>query len=305
MIGPLLATTAVGSALAARALGTCGPRPASPPGSARSPPPRGLPGWSPTSAIRSPARCAARVTSCSSGSSPRSPRRAARGRERGSGRMSPPRIGPGWPSRRGSGASRLRSSTSRSRRCGRATTRTSTSITPARRCSRTDGTRGSSCRCSRSSRVLGGMDEAIAILKLCSDDWDELTVHAPLRRGRGRAVGDGADDRGRLHAFAHLETCYLGVLARRTLSRRTSAGSSTPRAASRSSSSRRATTTTAFRQATATRPTSPAPSASRPTRRPRGGAAAASAPFRTPSSPPTAGTRCSRRRSSPSRPCPT
>ena len=26
--------------------------------------------------------------------------------------------------------------------------------------------------------VLGGMDEAIAILKLCSDDWEELTVHA-------------------------------------------------------------------------------------------------------------------------------
>src|SRR5215203_6054373 len=26
--------------------------------------------------------------------------------------------------------------------------------------------------------VLGGIDEAIAILKLCVDDWDELTVHA-------------------------------------------------------------------------------------------------------------------------------
>jgi nicotinate phosphoribosyltransferase len=26
--------------------------------------------------------------------------------------------------------------------------------------------------------LLGGMDEAIAILKLCSDDWDALTVHA-------------------------------------------------------------------------------------------------------------------------------
>ena len=25
---------------------------------------------------------------------------------------------------------------------------------------------------------LGGMDEAIAILKLCSHDWDALTVHA-------------------------------------------------------------------------------------------------------------------------------
>ena len=30
----------------------------------------------------------------------------------------------------------------------------------------------------KQARVLGGMDEAIAILKLCSDDWDALTVHA-------------------------------------------------------------------------------------------------------------------------------
>ena len=25
---------------------------------------------------------------------------------------------------------------------------------------------------------LGGIDEAIAVLKLCADDWDDLTVHA-------------------------------------------------------------------------------------------------------------------------------
>ena len=30
----------------------------------------------------------------------------------------------------------------------------------------------------RSSAVLGGIDEAIAVLKLCSHDWDSLTVHA-------------------------------------------------------------------------------------------------------------------------------
>ena len=47
--------------------------------------------------------------------------------------------------------------------------------------------------------VLGGMDEAIAILRLCSDDWDELTVHALYDGDRRRAVGDGDDDRGRLH----------------------------------------------------------------------------------------------------------
>jgi nicotinate phosphoribosyltransferase len=65
--------------------------------------------------------------------------------------------------------------------------------------------------------LLGGMDEAIAILKLCSDDWEALTVHA---------LYDGDDVspwetvmtiEGDYTLFAHLETCYLGVLARRTL----------------------------------------------------------------------------------------
>jgi nicotinate phosphoribosyltransferase len=26
--------------------------------------------------------------------------------------------------------------------------------------------------------ILGGIDEAIAVLKLCSDDWEQLEVHA-------------------------------------------------------------------------------------------------------------------------------
>ena len=56
-----------------------------------------------------------------------------------------------WRRTGGGSASHLRSSTSRSRRCGRATTPTSTSTSPARRCSRTGGIRGSSCRSSRSS----------------------------------------------------------------------------------------------------------------------------------------------------------
>ena len=30
----------------------------------------------------------------------------------------------------------------------------------------------------RKHSLLGGMDEAVAILKLCSDDWDALTVRA-------------------------------------------------------------------------------------------------------------------------------
>src|SRR5262249_49033335 len=30
----------------------------------------------------------------------------------------------------------------------------------------------------KNDAYLGGMDEAIAVLRLCSDDWDDLTVHA-------------------------------------------------------------------------------------------------------------------------------
>jgi nicotinate phosphoribosyltransferase len=64
--------------------------------------------------------------------------------------------------------------------------------------------------------VLGGIDEAIAVLKLCSDDWSGLEVHA-LHEGDGiepwepvlQIDGDYA-------LFAHLETVYLGVLSRRT-----------------------------------------------------------------------------------------
>jgi nicotinate phosphoribosyltransferase len=65
--------------------------------------------------------------------------------------------------------------------------------------------------------VLGGMDEAIAILKLCADDWDELTVHA-LYDGDEIAPWETVMTiEGDYTRFAHLETVYLGVLARRTL----------------------------------------------------------------------------------------
>jgi nicotinate phosphoribosyltransferase len=66
---------------------------------------------------------------------------------------------------------------------------------------------------------LGGVDEAIAVLKLCLTDgysWGDLEVFA-LRDG------DIVEPRetamfitGPFAAFAHLETVYLGVLARRT-----------------------------------------------------------------------------------------
>jgi nicotinate phosphoribosyltransferase len=65
--------------------------------------------------------------------------------------------------------------------------------------------------------VLGGMDEAIAILKLCSDDWEALTVHA-LYDGDEIAPWETVMTiEGDYTLFGHLETLYLGVLARRTL----------------------------------------------------------------------------------------
>ncbi len=64
--------------------------------------------------------------------------------------------------------------------------------------------------------------------------------------------------------FAHLETVYLGVLARRTLiATNVDAACSRRRTASRSSSCRRGTTTIACRPVTATPRTSPGPSSAR------------------------------------------
>jgi len=64
--------------------------------------------------------------------------------------------------------------------------------------------------------VLGGLDEAIAVLKLCSHDWEALTVHA-LYDGDAIAPWETVMTiEGDYTLFAHLETVYLGVLARRT-----------------------------------------------------------------------------------------
>src|SRR4030095_15062139 len=66
---------------------------------------------------------------------------------------------------------------------------------------------------------LGGTDEAIAILKTCLTPgyaWEDLQVHA-LRDGDRVAPRETVMlIRGPYVAFAHLETLYLGVLARRT-----------------------------------------------------------------------------------------
>jgi nicotinate phosphoribosyltransferase len=68
----------------------------------------------------------------------------------------------------------------------------------------------------KSSAFLGGMDEAIAILKLCSDDWNALTVHALYDGDRIEPWETVMLIEGPYDSFAHLETLYLGVLARRT-----------------------------------------------------------------------------------------
>jgi nicotinate phosphoribosyltransferase len=69
----------------------------------------------------------------------------------------------------------------------------------------------------REEAVLGGMDEAIAVLKLCSHGWDELEVRA-LHDGDTIAPWETVlTIEGDYTLFAHLETVYLGVLARRTL----------------------------------------------------------------------------------------
>jgi nicotinate phosphoribosyltransferase len=65
--------------------------------------------------------------------------------------------------------------------------------------------------------VLGGMDEAIAILKLCSHGWGELEVHALHDGDRIAPWETVLTIEGDYTLFAHLETVYLGVLARRTL----------------------------------------------------------------------------------------
>ena len=144
----------------------------------------------------------------------------------------------------------------------------------------------------RKESILGGIDEAIAILKQCAghyegdgswvDGWEQLEVHA-LHEGDEIAPWETVMTiEGDYSLFAHLETVYLGCMARRTLIMRNV----------------REVVEAAARQADPVLPRPPRPlagadrrrlggarrrarSASPPTRRRRGGAAAASAPSRT------------------------
>ena len=69
----------------------------------------------------------------------------------------------------------------------------------------------------RKQAMLGGLDEAVAILELCSDDWAGLTVHALRDGDRVDPWETVMTIEGDYTTFAHLETVYLGVLSRRTL----------------------------------------------------------------------------------------
>jgi nicotinate phosphoribosyltransferase len=77
----------------------------------------------------------------------------------------------------------------------------------------------------RNNSVLCGIDEAIAILKLCSgrhdgsrwrDGWNQLDVRALYDGDRIGPFETVMTIEGDYDLFAHLETPYLGVLSRRT-----------------------------------------------------------------------------------------
>ena len=64
---------------------------------------------------------------------------------------------------------------------------------------------------------LGGMDEAIAILRLCAHENDGLEIRALYDGDRIEPWETVMTIEGDYTAFAHLETVVLGTLARRTL----------------------------------------------------------------------------------------
>ena len=63
---------------------------------------------------------------------------------------------------------------------------------------------------------IGGIDEAVALLKLCSDDFPALEVHALYEGDRAEVWDTVMLVEGDYASFAHLETLILGTVARRT-----------------------------------------------------------------------------------------
>src|SRR5207245_4472662 len=68
----------------------------------------------------------------------------------------------------------------------------------------------------KNQAVVGGMDEAIAIVKLCSEDFSQLRVHALYDGDEAAPWETTMTIEGDYSLFARLETVYLGVLSRRT-----------------------------------------------------------------------------------------
>jgi len=68
----------------------------------------------------------------------------------------------------------------------------------------------------KNQSVIGGMDEAIAILKLCSEDFSQLRVQALFDGDPVAPWETTMTIEGDYTLFARLETVYLGVLSRRT-----------------------------------------------------------------------------------------
>lgn len=63
---------------------------------------------------------------------------------------------------------------------------------------------------------VGGVDEAIAVLKLCADDWSALTVQALYEGDHYESWDTVLAVEGPYDNFGFLETICLGVLSRRT-----------------------------------------------------------------------------------------
>ena len=63
---------------------------------------------------------------------------------------------------------------------------------------------------------VSGVDEAIALLKLCADDWNALVVNALYEGDRFESWDTVLTVEGPYEGFGHLETLCLGALGRRT-----------------------------------------------------------------------------------------
>ncbi len=68
----------------------------------------------------------------------------------------------------------------------------------------------------KNAGIISGIDEAVAILRTCTDEWGALVVHALYEGDRIDAWDTVLTIEGPYDAFAHLETLIVGVLARRT-----------------------------------------------------------------------------------------